>query len=83
MPDHADSAIMQIARSKACGRSFQPWGQYMVLKNIDILGLLDTDPLAQIALLGLASVVVVTFGIFGFLLAQRSRKRKNELSSRS
>lgn len=47
----------------------------MALQKIDILGLLQTDPLAQMALLGLVSVFVVTIGIFGFLLTQRSRKR--------
>lgn len=36
--------------------------------------LLNTDPLALIALAGFVSVVVVTIGLFGFLITRRSGK---------
>lgn len=41
-----------------------------------LLELLDTDPLAKMALIGFATVIVVTLGVFGFLLT-RASGRKN------
>jgi len=48
----------------------------MVAQKIDILGLLSTDPLAQIALIGLVSVFIVTAGIFVFIMSRKSPPRK-------
>jgi hypothetical protein len=50
----------------------------MVAQKIDVAGLLNTDPLAQMALIGLVCVLVVTAGIFGFLLTQKSRRKSVE-----
>jgi hypothetical protein len=48
----------------------------MTVQQIDFAGLLNTDPLALTALIGLVCVLVVTVGIFGFLLTQRSRSSR-------
>lgn len=37
-----------------------------------LLELLNTDPLAQGALVGLAVTLVVTIGIFGFLMTRKN-----------
>lgn len=37
--------------------------------------LLNTDPLALIALAGFVSVIVVTLGVFGFLLTRKNAQR--------
>lgn len=37
----------------------------------------NTDPLAKIALGGLAVTLLVTLGLFGFVLTRRSNKRTN------
>lgn len=42
------------------------------------LDLLNTDPLAQIALFGLVSVVVVTLALFGFIMTRRSGPKGGE-----
>ena len=53
----------------------------MTALKIDILGLLNTNPLAQITLIGLVSVFVVTLGIFVFLLTQKTKKTRAVNSS--
>jgi len=39
---------------------------------MDIIALLNTDPLAQIALAGFVAVLVVTIAVFGFLFLRLS-----------
>ena len=46
-----------------------------MLQKIDILSLLNTDPLAQIALGGLVLTLVVTLAIFAFVMTRRTKKR--------
>ena len=39
-----------------------------------LLELINTDPLAQGALVGLVLILVVTIGIFGFLLTRKNAR---------
>lgn len=43
-----------------------------------LLELLDTDPLAKIALIGFAAVIVVTLGVFGFVLTRGGGHRSGK-----
>lgn len=47
----------------------------MSVQKINVLELINTDPLAQAALVGLALVLLVTFGIFAFVITRRAKKR--------
>lgn len=47
----------------------------MSVLKINVVELINTDPLAQAALVGLALVLVVTFGIFAFVITRRAQKR--------
>lgn len=48
-----------------------------MIAKVDFLALLNTDPLAQFALAGLAVTLLVTLGIFAFVMSQRSKRGKN------
>lgn len=47
----------------------------MSVLKINVVELINTDPLAQAALVGLVLVLVVTFAIFGFVITRRAQKR--------
>lgn len=41
-----------------------------------VMNLLDTDPLAKFALVGLAITLVVSLGLFGFVMTRRDQRRR-------
>lgn len=49
-----------------------------MITKVDVMGLLNTDPLAQFALGGLAVTLLVTLGIFAFVLTRRSKRSKTQ-----
>ncbi|MCB1510291.1 MAG: hypothetical protein KDJ36_05255 [Hyphomicrobiaceae bacterium] len=45
-----------------------------MIAKVDFLSLLNTDPLAQYALIGLAATLLVTLCIFGFVMTRKTKR---------
>ncbi len=68
-----DLIALEMGRRVVCHETivlFRREGEAMKL-----LELVNTDPLAQGALVGLVAVLIVTIGIFGFVLTRRNPPR--------